>query len=194
MKSKRLIFFSGGVESTYMLTQAGYNDTIVIVDTNIFLSPIPPTFHPTNAEKIVKSFGYDPIYFSSKIKQSSREFIHQYHVFLAAANFFCLGDTEISEVWTGLNKDMLVHESWSKILNAFHILHPTVSWVAPFDHMTKLEQWNKIPEDIKPLVSTCIYHTNCGTCTKCQEFQELIIDKQSRNLQSSTQQFAYEPS
>jgi 7-cyano-7-deazaguanine synthase in queuosine biosynthesis len=38
----------------------------------------------------------------------------------------------------------------------------------PLKHMTKAQQWELIPEDVRPLVLTC-YNKVCGTCFKCQE-------------------------
>ena len=38
----------------------------------------------------------------------------------------------------------------------------------PLSHMTKAQQWEIIPDNVKPLVLTC-FNKVCGTCFKCQE-------------------------
>lgn len=52
--------------------------------------------------------------------------------------------------------------------------------VPPLSHMTKLQLWNMIPDDVKPLVQSCTQplafdgQSPCGSCAKCLEFQEII--------------------
>jgi 7-cyano-7-deazaguanine synthase in queuosine biosynthesis len=38
----------------------------------------------------------------------------------------------------------------------------------PLSHLTKAQQWEIIPDDVKPLVLTC-FGGVCGTCFKCKE-------------------------
>jgi 7-cyano-7-deazaguanine synthase in queuosine biosynthesis len=38
----------------------------------------------------------------------------------------------------------------------------------PLSHLTKAQQWEIIPDDVKPLVLTC-FSGVCGTCFKCKE-------------------------
>ena len=47
---------------------------------------------------------------------------------------------------------------------------------APLGHMSKLEQWESIPEDLQRLVHTCVHpaQRNCGQCTKCREFDYML--------------------
>lgn len=181
--SKRIIFFSGGVESTYLLTHANYNDIIVIAETAIFPGwAYSHSFHPTNTEKIVKAFGYEPVYFSCGINLPAAKFLQQTNIFLAAANFIRINDPSVSEVWTGLHPGDRLSRERATAIEAWNILHPGVPWIGPFHHMSKLEQWEGIPNDIKPLVSTCIYNKKCGLCKKCQEFQHLILDEKKRQF------------
>lgn len=47
---------------------------------------------------------------------------------------------------------------------------------APLAHMSKLEQWNSLPEYIQKLVHTCVHTTqsHCGKCSKCREFDYML--------------------
>lgn len=44
---------------------------------------------------------------------------------------------------------------------------------APLGHMSKVEQWQLIPDNIKPLVHTCVdpAQRHCGKCMKCKEME-----------------------
>ena len=50
---------------------------------------------------------------------------------------------------------------------------------APLGHMSKLDQWNSIPEDIQMLVHTCVHPAlnHCGECGKCREFDYMLRTK-----------------
>jgi len=56
-------------------------------------------------------------------------------------------------------------------------IHTTMS--APLAHMSKLEQWNTLPEHIQQLVHTCVHPSldHCGSCIKCREFDYMISQK-----------------
>lgn len=59
--------------------------------------------------------------------------------------------------------------------NLAHLNIPT-EMSAPLGHMSKLEQWQSIPEDLQKLVHTCVdaSHRHCGQCTKCREFDYML--------------------
>ena len=47
---------------------------------------------------------------------------------------------------------------------------------APLGHMSKLEQWELIPEHIERLVHTCVHPSEkaCGKCVKCNEMEYML--------------------
>ena len=171
--AKRLIFLSGGVESTAMLTQANYNDIIVIV--NIYIGVSNSATHHQNTEKIANALGYEVTFCDVKISEKSKEFVHQINFIMPMANIMCINDPEISEVWYGRNKNDSRHAQAEKAIAAWNILQPNVPWLHPLFHLNKYETWALIPDDIKPLVSSCIFHNNCGKCFKCEEFIEHVV-------------------
>ena len=55
-------------------------------------------------------------------------------------------------------------------MEAWKLMHPTIPFLHPLDHLSKRQQWELIPEDVRPLVSSCIYHAMCGQYYKCREW------------------------
>lgn len=183
---QRLILFSGGVESTAMLTIANPNDIIVVINQKYSLPPKHvqyQTYHPTNAKLIAKHFGFEVYFCSFEISYVGNPFtvfMHQINVFHSILNILCVGDPNITEVWCGLRADEFLNNPDSKalylkIVKSFKILQPNISFKFPLDHLTKQQQWDMIPDSIKPLVSSCLTHNACGFCKKCVEFNTHIV-------------------
>ena len=47
---------------------------------------------------------------------------------------------------------------------------------APLGHMSKLEQWELLPEQVQEHVHTCVHPTDrsCGKCVKCNEMEYML--------------------
>jgi 7-cyano-7-deazaguanine synthase in queuosine biosynthesis len=170
--SKRLIFFSGGVESTAMLNLANPNDIILTVD-----MPYKPgiSYNKDNVENIAGMLGFEITKAKISLDYPIKNFAHQINLLMPLANFLCLGDEEINEVWFGRSNQDGRHPQAETYLKAWKLLQPNVPWNYPLINFSKKEIWNMIPEDIQPFVSSCVFQHNCGHCPKCQEFKERII-------------------
>lgn len=169
---KRLILFSGGVESTAMLNLAGPNDIILSVDMPYAVGV---SYSETNAEKIVNMLGFELTKAKVSINHPIKSFAHQINLLMPIANFMCLADPEITEIWFGRGKQDERHPQAETYLQAWRVLQPNVPWNYPLISFSKKEIWESIPDDIRPYVNSCIFQTNCGQCPKCKEFEERII-------------------
>lgn len=176
---RRLIFFSGGVESTPLLLEADPMDVVVTVE------PTYPygvrTFRKSTAEQIARILGFEINYAQIKIpvEPEPYNFVHQFASFVAIAHLWVVKDKSISEVWAGRNRREIpaVRDETNfktQQLIFWDALHPDIPFVHPLEHMTKLEQWQSIPDDLKPLVSSCVTYNACGKCFKCKEVIEMM--------------------
>ena len=197
----RLILFSGGVESTALLTLARKDDHILtVVDESS--SEMMTTFRKENVESILKYFNlkghYMRVFTEKKFepKNNSPYEYHQIKVILPIASIWVtkhskqweygeLTAPEITEVWYGLNKednDSLIQKKtkqfYDQYIKAWEILHPKVKFRMPFENVPKVQQWEMLPFPVKSLVHSCrrvrpgIRY--CGECFKCLERKKLI--------------------
>lgn len=44
----------------------------------------------------------------------------------------------------------------------------------PTEDVSKWDQWQSIPVDVRSMVNSCVVYNNCGKCYKCVEFEKLI--------------------
>lgn len=176
----RLIFFSGGVESTAMLCEADPMDKVITV------GPTYPygvaTYKKETLEQIAQLLGFEINYAQIKlpIEPEPYSFVHQYATFIAVAHLWVVKDPTITEIWAGRNSAEVpvVRDPTNfktQQLTAWHTMHPDIPWNHPLEHMTKREHWLSIPDNIKPLVSSCIFHRACGTCPKCHEIKAMTV-------------------
>lgn len=168
----RLILFSGGVESTALLSQARPGDVLLTI-----LPTYPndwATFRKNSAEAIAKHHGLEIRYarIEMPLEPMPYTFVHQMRSFISVANLWVAKDKLITEVWCGRNSKE-PGESLApfieQMMAAWAVLHPAVSFLHPLDHLSKRQQWELIPATIRSLVSTCMFHRMCGTCKKCLE-------------------------
>ena len=90
-----------------------------------------------------------------------------------------INNPHIHKIYYGFNNGIDKHTDWvddhfrsiERVLGALNI--PT-KISAPLGHMTKREQWNTIPDDLKSHVHSCSHPTRkkCGVCIKCIEMKE----------------------
>lgn len=168
----RLILFSGGVESTALLTQSRPDDVLLTIE------PAYPhdvaTFRRASAEKIAARYGLKMNFagVTVPLEPQPYRFVHQMRVFVSVANLWVAKDSSITEVWCGRNAKepgASLAPFINQMMDAWDVLHPRVPFLHPLDHLGKREQWELIPQDVRPLVSTCVFHRMCGTCKKCLE-------------------------
>ena len=175
----RLIFFSGGVESTALLCHAGPNDTVITM--NHWYPHEVKTYDHTTVEKNAAHFGLRINYVDIKIPTLPGLYgrDHQIASFISVAHLWVAKDKSIKEIWSGRNSAEVPDPTDLSIFkvrehNAWEFAHPNIPFHRPLEHLSKLEQWRLIPDIVKPLVKTCIYHKNCGHCFKCVEFQQML--------------------
>lgn len=169
----RLILFSGGVESTALLTRSSLSDVLVTI-----LPTYPndiATFRKDSAEAIAKHYGLRMNYvrIEMPVEPIPYNFVHQMRSFISVANLWVAKDLSITEVWCGRNvkePGPALAPFIEKMMAAWAVLHPTVPFLHPMDHMTKRQQWDAIPKEVRPLVSSCVHHRMCGVCKKCMEW------------------------
>lgn len=163
----RLIAFSGGVESVALLTLSKPGDKLLVID-SWRSGQIP--YIPENLEKIARHYNLDVEKMS--LTSGSKVQCIQMMILFAFGTLRAQSDSGITEYWLGMHNQDL---SWQKVeefkrtQEAWAILHPEIKLHAPLRHETKLQQWNRIPDEIKPFVHSCVEKTPCGVCGKCAE-------------------------
>lgn len=169
----RLILFSGGVESTALLTNAQAGDiALTILPT---YGSDKPSFREDTTLKIARYFNIPQMYAKATLPDfGSFGFVHQMSVFVSICNIIVAREKNITEIWCGRNSaepsdDIL--DYIERNMKAWNILNPEVAFNHPLDHLSKKEQMDLIPDEIKPLVSSCLYHNACGQCFKCKEYE-----------------------
>lgn len=179
----KLILFSGGVESTALLTKASPEDIALVIEPT-FTTEL-PTYRRGVVETLAKRFGVKLAYARAQIPDlGGSDFVHQMTTFISIASIAVTRNSKISEVWCGRNSlepAEGIRDYIQRNMRAWQLLHPQVPFLHSLDHLTKQEQWNLIPEDVKPLVSSCIHHNFCGSCYKCKEWTWIL-----ENLPSNT--------
>ena len=168
----RLILFSGGVESTALLSLASPDDVLLTI------KPTFPsdraTFRASTAERIAEHFGLKMHFAGASIplEPVPYRFVHQMQSFVGLASLWVAKDSSITEVWCGRNSKEpgeALAPFIDRMMAAWDVLNPTVPFLHPLDHLSKRQQWDLIPQEIRPLVSSCVLHRMCGVCKKCLE-------------------------
>ena len=169
----RLILFSGGVESTALLTRALPGDVLLTIEPTFPNDR--PTYHPRNARQIAAMFGHK-VHFahaSIPLEPLPYRFVHQMRVFVSLCNLWVAKDARITEVWCGRNSaepGPKLKPFIDQMMAAWAVLQPQVPFLHPLDHLSKRQQWELIPPEVRHLVSSCMHHQMCGTCAKCLEW------------------------
>jgi 7-cyano-7-deazaguanine synthase in queuosine biosynthesis len=176
----KLIFFSGGIESTALLNNADPVEDVLVTVLPTFPRGI-VTSKLQSAQAIAERFGFTVNYAQIQlpVEPEPYNFVHQLASFVAVAHLWVVKDSSITEIWAGRNSAEvpIVHDPLNfktQQLAAWNFMHPTIPFIHPLQHLTKIQHWRSIPLDVQPLVNSCIFYNNCGKCYKCQEVQELI--------------------
>lgn len=183
----RIILFSGGVESTALATMSDKNDILL-------LSEFPfKSYHMgydlDKAKTIANLLDRELIVFKCELPIIPKNWMHQLNWLVFVAHLLTQSRNNVSDIWYGRNSYDItyseqtlrelqdVNSNWKnwKALNAWKELQPTIPFHSPLENLTKKEQWSMIPDNIKPWVNSCLFMTNCGQCTKCREFKNLVL-------------------
>lgn len=169
----RLILFSGGVESTAMLTHALPGDVVLTIEPS-FPNDL-ATFDRRTSRQIAAMMGHlvHCARADIPIEPTPYQFVHQMRVFVSVCNLWVAKDRRIKQVWCGRNSaepGPTLAPFIDQMMAAWAILHPDVPFQHPLDYLSKREQWELIPAEVRPLVSSCVHHRMCGLCKKCLEW------------------------
>lgn len=182
---KRLILFSGGVESTGLL---GYKNPEDVVFTVEDLSPgADITFNYDAVTRITAALQIELKLCQLTVPcDNPQRGYYQLWSILPMASIYITKNPGIgiTEVWYGLNLGLgdeitLPSKKFAQLEAGWKLQHPNIPITFPLVHMTKREIWNTIPNHIRPLVRNCTTNVgrgkdiNCGVCAKCCELKIL---------------------
>lgn len=188
----RLLLFSGGVESTAMMTIKNPEDPVITIQD---ISPgEEATFNRLAVQNIAAAMNFDVEFctFHIPFQRPKRSWNYQMWYFLPIAGLRIIKDRRITELWYGGEKAGSEppftegvtsldepNKKYKRLKAAWDTMFPHVPLVFPLEQYTKQEQWAFIPDHVKPLVRTCVTNIhptedkNCGICRKCQELKLL---------------------
>lgn len=172
---RRLILFSGGVESTALLTIANSSDIILICD--IPRKDFGGGLDWEKCRRIARHFGNETIEFKFATKIEGKQWMHQINWFIFPCHMIAESRGDISEIWWGIryNDGINLPERrhiFEKCMCAWKILQPTINFISPLESLSKTKQWQMIPNEVKRYVNWCNTNNNCGVCRKCLEFKK----------------------
>lgn len=173
----RLILFSGGVESTALLTIANrHNDMALFVnDTSHHLDR---TADMNAAANVLRAMAFpmlsvDLCVWGGNLRR--RPFVQQMWSFMAACSLVLAKHDAFNEIWYGMHRgepnEVCRHQHYAAVhgFEKAHGVHVT----SPLIRETKEQQWERIPAHVRPLVRNCFTADACGTCKKCAQLKQL---------------------
>lgn len=180
-----VLFFSGGVESTAIL-EAYKNTNIRLL---YVYSPWYKHFKEC-ALKIANFYKKELEFFEMHSSVTGGNHLQQLNWYLMVAYLYSLKWPEINTFYYGLHKRDTSLVSKSGLTNLknvqahFKTLMPNASLVFPFDALSKKQQYDMIPEEVKGMLHTCNRTNNfCGKCSKCVEFLHLVKNDMTAKVQ-----------
>lgn len=172
----RLILFSGGVESTALVTMADKAD--VLLTSELPFKTYKSGYDLERCKAIAKIRGHRLVTFHCEMRLNRAKWMHQLNWLLMAANLFVNAEEGFDEVWIGLQpqdvKEEFKQALYERMFAMWDALCPGVKLSAPLRHLTKKMQWDLIPEELRPLVNSCLLSNDCGQCRKCLEFRSVL--------------------
>ena len=178
--NRRLILFSGGVESTALLTLADKKDLLLTCN-----SPrkdiVQSGLDIAKCRVIASIFNNELIEFKLPTQIDGKQWIHQINWLIFACHIIAESRGDISEVWWGMHYDeshkvknypISRRNTLEKCMTAWNILQPKIKFLIPLEFENKTKQWQRIPKNVQKLVNWCFYNNNCGKCPKCLEFNK----------------------
>lgn len=170
-----LILFSGGVESTALLSKVSSNDLIITIK-QPYINSLET--YSEQGTKILKYYALERHFVSVNMPSNPR-FVHQLKYFIPIA-ILIWQTVPFKEIWIGRNvedKTQEVLELVDTLQTGLNSFAPGVLINHPLDYLTKQQQWDIIPEQLRPLVVSCVYKNECKRCYKCKEKSSLILQK-----------------
>lgn len=183
----RLILFSGGVESTALLSIADKSDYLMtIVFGNDFYAP---SVDLVNSKKIAEMSGLNSVRVGLDLPRlDGMRFVHQLHQFIGICHVLVQA-YGFKEVWKGRNSSEPTEYTkpiYDKFFAAWSVLSPETPFLHPLDHLSKSEQLMLIPEKMRSLVVSCAVHKNyVNECKKCME-RKAAEDESNRKFSSES--------
>jgi 7-cyano-7-deazaguanine synthase in queuosine biosynthesis len=125
-------------------------------------------------------------------EHTSLNLVPMFFIWTNMAQLVCLHNPYIDKMYYGFNGGIREvgdgkgdkHSEWvddhfrsmERVLGKMGI---NVQMSAPLAHMSKVEQWESIPEDLQQHVHTCAHLSDrhCGECNKCREFDYMLSTK-----------------
>jgi len=180
---RRLILFSGGVESTALLTIADKKDLLLIC--GVPRKNYTYGLDYAKCKKIASVYGNEIMEFDFPNQIDGSKWTNQLMWFVFTSYLIVASRDDINEVWWGMhyneshrnfNHPIERKKNFERIMTAWYTLHPTIKFWAPLEFETKTQQWQRIPDDVKKYVSWCNTNNDCGVCRKCLEFKKYCGD------------------
>ena len=180
---RRLILFSGGVESTTLLTIADKKDLLLICD--IPRKDFVGGLDHTKCRTIASMYGNEYLEFKFPVRIEGKQWMHQINWFIFACHLVAESRGDISEVWWGMHHDESHRVNnypidrrriLEKCMTAWRVLQPEIKFLIPLEFETKTQQWQRIPDSVKKYVNWCNHNNDCGVCRKCLEFKKYCGD------------------
>lgn len=185
-----LICFSGGVESTAMLSLCNPKEDLAVTFVDSTNDRYPRLYDTVDAElelvtQIVDYYKIDHVkvqidFTHSNPKYYSKaEHVNQLLRYLPLCSILCDRHPTIERVWYGRNS-----EDWEagerRNTNRFKIqaqtiwgkIKPNIPLYMPLVEYTKVQCWHMIPKEIQHLVESCYVHRDDireSGCAFCQE-------------------------
>lgn len=164
----RVILFSGGVESAALLPLVTKGDTLLMIEP--FHGPDVVFYVREKALRLAAHYGLSVEIASFKLPAGVRP--TQMWALSRMASLWVSTFKEFTEVWWGRNRDDIkpsMAAEHDRIEDSWKVAHPDVSLLWPVSHLSKAECWELIPQQLRPLVHSCIHVEPCGECGKCHE-------------------------
>lgn len=173
--SKSLILFSGGVESTALLSISKPNDILITVD-NVYQN-YTSAYNRDSIDAIAQEYNKKINYCTVELPIAVTFHVHQMWYLMAVAGLWAVADPDIAEVWCGRNSaepGAELKPFIDEMMSKWAVMYPKVEFRHPLDHLTKKEQWDIIPVTVQKHVHSCVHQTDCGLCPKCVEYAEML--------------------
>ena len=175
----KLILFSGGVESTALLSIAEKEDLLLVCE--FPFKKYQTGYDLEKCQKLADHYGNQLLVYQCEMPDDGEKWVHQIHWLMFAAHLYINSRPDITSVWYGKTSEESIRFTeqknaiYKKHEDAWSILNPTVKFQRPLMFLSKKQQWKMIPDEIKSLVNSCVYNNDCGKCHKCKEFKRDVL-------------------
>lgn len=182
-----VLSFSGGVESTALMAHVKASGE-KFVALNFAVSLAEPPYGPVevwlakqriNARQIAAAMDVPLLevdfqatnLMTVRPEQPSYKYSFQRFYISWLLGLMTVYNPGIKNLYYGLNSDdssARIPELRQRLVDMIRVMSDDAELCTPLMDKTKAEQWELIPDHVKPLVLTC-YNGVCGECFKCRE-------------------------